>query len=246
MTGEIIKLKAKRNTYLKAALADSSELPDSQKRPIEEDQEIDITDYRDAGKGHHQISLRAPIGGIHIWYIYTADNADRSHWEPWEDTHPTPKDKAVVSVKYNALDRGPQITVPGRGKVYLYDPVQSKSPHFSWAEFTHGGARIPVNEQVTANMEKLALKLAPVRDKWGPMKVTSGYRPEPINSQVGGVPNSIHTTGGAIDLYPTTKPAKEFENWCYNTGWLEGGLGLGADYRGFIHLDIGSARVWAY
>lgn len=64
--------------------------------------------------------------------------------------------------------------------------------------------------------------------------VTSFYRPEPINQQVGGVPGSEHTKGTAMDVYPVGKPisylyTKIRPHW-------KGGLGDGRD-KGFVHLD---------
>lgn len=40
----------------------------------------------------------------------------------------------------------------------------------------------------------------------GPLGVTSFYRPEPINQEVGGVPGSEHTKGTAMDIYPVGRP----------------------------------------
>jgi uncharacterized protein YcbK (DUF882 family) len=64
--------------------------------------------------------------------------------------------------------------------------------------------------------------------------VTSFYRPEPINSQVGGVPGSKHTTGEAFDIYPVDRSLESFYQWI-RVRWT-GGLGDGRP-RGFIHLD---------
>ena len=73
-------------------------------------------------------------------------------------------------------------------------------------------------------------------DAWGqPLGVTSFYRPEPINTEVGGVPGSKHTTGEAVDVYPTNRSLEEFYQWIRRR-WT-GGLGDGRA-KGFIHLDI--------
>lgn len=44
--------------------------------------------------------------------------------------------------------------------------------------------------------------LQPIRDKLGkPMIITSGYRCQALNKKVGGVSNSQHTKGQAVDFY---------------------------------------------
>ena len=67
--------------------------------------------------------------------------------------------------------------------------------------------------------------------------MTSFYRPEPINSAVGGVPGSKHVTGEAMDVYPVSRSLEEFYQWIRHR-W-SGGLGDGRN-KGFIHLDTRS------
>lgn len=77
-----------------------------------------------------------------------------------------------------------------------------------------------------------------IREAWaGPIGVTSGYRPEPINAQVGGVPNSYHTKGMALDIYPADDSLQKFHNWLIQR-W-SGGYGDGRP-KGFIHIDTRS------
>jgi hypothetical protein len=64
--------------------------------------------------------------------------------------------------------------------------------------------------------------------------MTSFYRPEPINQEVGGVPNSFHVSGLAMDIYPIGLPLQALYDWLI-VRWT-GGFGDGRD-RGFIHLD---------
>lgn len=42
--------------------------------------------------------------------------------------------------------------------------------------------------------------LQPVRDFWGPVRVTSGFRCQELNRVIGGSPTSQHTTGEAADF----------------------------------------------
>lgn len=64
--------------------------------------------------------------------------------------------------------------------------------------------------------------------------ITSWYRPEPINREVGGVRNSFHVSGLAIDIYTPGWPIEELYRWM-RPRW-SGGFGDGRP-RGFLHLD---------
>jgi hypothetical protein len=74
-----------------------------------------------------------------------------------------------------------------------------------------------------------------IRKAWGgPLGVTSFYRPEPINTEVGGERGSFHIRGVAMDIYPVGRGLEEFHRWIRNR-WT-GGFGDGRP-KGFIHLD---------
>lgn len=48
--------------------------------------------------------------------------------------------------------------------------------------------------------------LDPLRAAWGgPIRVTSGYRSELLNTAVGGAPTSVHKRGSAADIKPSGK-----------------------------------------
>ena len=75
-----------------------------------------------------------------------------------------------------------------------------------------------------------------IREAWGgPLGVTSGYRPEPINTDIGGVSGSFHSKGMALDIYPVDESCKAFYKWI-SRRW-SGGLGEGCR-KGFVHIDI--------
>jgi GH24 family phage-related lysozyme (muramidase) len=111
------------------------------------------------------------------------------------------------------------------------------SKHFTVGEVLQYDARrrpIRGSAEVKAILE-LAAHLDRLRDSWGgPIGVTSWYRPEPINRQVGGVPNSFHTRGMAADIYPLDGEMDRFHAWLIKR-W-SGGLGDGRN-KGFIHVD---------
>ena len=94
--------------------------------------------------------------------------------------------------------------------------------------------------------------LEKTRKKFGdkPIVITSGSRPEPINTQIGGAANSEHTYNvpdkGAVDFYIKDLPLHTLENWC-DKHWPYS-VGLGAA-KGFVHIGIrpGRDRIrWEY
>lgn len=77
-----------------------------------------------------------------------------------------------------------------------------------------------VAEHLTELTEKI---LEPLRVAWGgPIKVTSGYRCDKLNSAVGGVYNSVHRLGYAADLQPGSGKIDDFikftREWLIKSG----------------------------
>jgi uncharacterized protein YcbK (DUF882 family) len=136
------------------------------------------------------------------------------------------------------------IKVPGLSKPVALDaPICLDSPHFSWAEATKGGARIPESEDITRNIIRIAKKLEDIRSTFGDrvITITSWYRPPAINRAVGGARYSKHLEGHAVDIIvgdldPRYVTEKLSENW-------DGGVG---DSSAFTHLDLSDRRRWDY
>ncbi len=126
------------------------------------------------------------------------------------------------------------------------------TPHFSYAEWTNGGeeARRFVNQGQCDIAIEISEFLEQAREKFGPLKITSGHRPPAINAAVGGASNSEHlfqSGCGAVDCYPINGFGQEFENWC-DREWPYS-IGYGMSYRNFTHIGIraGRPRVrWDY
>jgi hypothetical protein len=114
------------------------------------------------------------------------------------------------------------------------------SEFFTVAEVTQGDPdRIPTpGSEEEINILRLAAELDLIREAWdGPIGVTSWYRPYAINLAVGGVPDSQHITGAAVDIYPIDGDCQEFEDWL-DEEW-GGALGYGAfSGREFTHIDL--------
>ena len=75
---------------------------------------------------------------------------------------------------------------------------------------------------VIDRLEVLAVTLLqPVRDRWGPLWVTSGYRCPELNSAIGGSSSSAHMFGCAADFVPIVKvPTREIVEWIVEASGL--------------------------
>lgn len=74
------------------------------------------------------------------------------------------------------------------------------------------------------------VELQQLRDEIGPLTITSAYRCDKHNKDVGGSPNSTHTRGEATDLVSRNVSPKELADAC------EYFNGLGR-YPNFTHID---------
>lgn len=53
-----------------------------------------------------------------------------------------------------------------------------------------------------------------IRDEFGKIKVTSGYRNKKYNAEIGGAENSQHTKGEAADIIPQSADIFNVFKWC--------------------------------
>lgn len=110
------------------------------------------------------------------------------------------------------------------------------------------------SSEVISELEYLAKNvLQPIRDKWGPIRVNSGFRNPALNKRVGGVSNSVHqieyrTTilGAATDIVPVTADIIDVFEWAFHH---VGALKTIIIYRKktvckspFIHIDTRKSR----
>ena len=85
------------------------------------------------------------------------------------------------------------------------------SPHFALGEFTKSGTAIkhgvdntPHDIIVVVRLTTLCEKiLEPLRNQFGAIRITSGYRCHLLNLQVGGAIGSQHELGEAADIFVT-------------------------------------------
>ena len=83
------------------------------------------------------------------------------------------------------------------------------SAHFMLEEFSasetadaHGIDNTVPSSLVLCLAQLCASCLEPIREQFGPMRISSGYRCPALNELVGGVENSEHVSGCAADVVP--------------------------------------------
>jgi len=126
----------------------------------------------------------------------------------------------------------------------ILDKAIKNAPSFKYREFVKsdtairlGIKNVPSIEQ-WRNIELLAKNvLQPVRDKFGPIRITSGFRSQALNSAIGGSKTSNHCFGYAADIEPVSSNKKLIIiiEWIYyNCDFRE----LIAEYfpQGWVHV----------
>lgn len=139
------------------------------------------------------------------------------------------------------------IILPPRPSRWTLDTIQlhaSIIPHgsFTWAEATHGGTRMPDNQATVDAIVQVATMAQQARDRIGrPFMITSWYRPADINAAVGGVSNSRHIVGDAIDFYCDGLTGDQIY-WALDP-WWSGGLGRYVNFPYLCHIDARRYRA---
>lgn len=203
--GVVMSVKALENTWLKKKIASASELTESEKVAVALGKTYGVVSY---GEIPEQVHVEVELGGRSgIWYIY------EPHWIKISGA-------ALVNDEIDWTNFASLVT-----------------PHLSVGEVLQWDVKRtpPANSSDRRRLVETAREFEKIRVAWGgPLGVTSFYRPEPINTQVGGVPGSRHTTGEAVDLYPVGRTLDALYDWL-RVRWT-GGLGDGRN-RGFLHID---------
>jgi hypothetical protein len=96
--------------------------------------------------------------------------------------------------------------------------------NFTLAEVTKSGtanklgiSNMPNKEDMKRLRVLCEQVLQPLRNHFGPIRITSGYRSERLNKEVGGVSTSQHIKGEAVDIIPIEADIDEvFLYICHN------------------------------
>ena len=132
------------------------------------------------------------------------------------------------------------------------------APNFPLAELIHSntarerGINNAPTRDAQARLERLSHALQAVRNTINrPIPISSGYRNPVLNRAVGGVSNSRHLVGDAVDIRIAgwnAQSVKALIDACIAAGFR--GFGLGTNRAGavaFLHVDLRTApTVWLY
>lgn len=121
------------------------------------------------------------------------------------------------------------------------------SPHFTLAEMTRtssGLANVPTDAEVKALTALCVTLLEPVRNRFGPVSIHSGFRSKAVNAKIGGSKTSQHMRGEAADFHCPGATLEDVMRWIV----VESGLSYGqvileghtAGEPTWIHLSLGS------
>jgi zinc D-Ala-D-Ala carboxypeptidase len=121
------------------------------------------------------------------------------------------------------------------------------SPHFTLSELTRtssGIANVPTDTEVKALGELCTTLLEPVRAKFGPVSIHSGYRGPAVNAAIGGSKTSQRMRGEAADFHCPGATLEDVMRWIVTESGLKYGQvileGHTAGEPTWIHLSLGA------
>jgi len=202
----LLEMGALQDTWLKKRPVQAAELEDNEKVAVPRGRVYGVVSLKELPADvHAQVVLG---GGAGEWFVFGP------HWR---------RSQPVGEALPQAVDWGDMNCLVTKnltvGEVLQWDARRAPA----------------ANSADIRRILATAAQYQRVRDAWGaPLGVTSFYRPEPFNTEVGGVRGSQHIAGNAMDVYPATRTLEEFYQWI-RVRWT-GGLGDGR-IMGFIHLD---------
>jgi len=226
----ILTIQAVQDTWLKSTTDPAADLHEDQKVLVPAGKQLPLVATTEIqGNAHELVELATQAGRWHVFM---------PHFRRLQGSAPTaPPVPAVMDWSNFDAFITPNLTV---GEVLQFDHRRRPS----------------AQSAVVHRIFETAQEFQVIRQAWGrPLGVTSFYRPEPINQQVGGVRNSFHVSGLAIDVYSIGLPLQSLYDFLI--GRWTGGFGDGRN-RGFIHLDrrgggrfvpgggVRPAAIWPY
>lgn len=205
------------------------------------------SDAQGSFNGHIKFTLKYAkdyIQDLNTWYVFEGHaQIERSGKvvypppKPTTPTNPTPAPTPTYT--------GKAFRLPGNVSTFYTDQPIIPGGSFTWGEATHDATRIPTSVTIVNNIIALARQLQRARNQIGrPFLINSWYRPPAINAAVGGVINSQHLYGNAVDFQVNGYSGRALANAVML--WWPGGVGIYSNLPDVVHLDVGPRRVWGF
>ncbi|MBI5827668.1 MAG: peptidase M15 [Deltaproteobacteria bacterium] len=105
---------------------------------------------------------------------------------------------------------------------------------------TTGFLNRPDSDEINRLAELALHILQPIRERWGRIRITSGFRSPSVNSAVGGVSTSQHCFGEAADFAPLDAPIDEVFSWIVKDSGLQFGQCINErrGERRWVHVSL--------
>ena len=121
------------------------------------------------------------------------------------------------------------------------------SAHFTLAELTRtssGQPNVPNAAETKALAALCSSLLEPLRAKFGPVSIHSGFRSKAVNEAIGGSKTSQHMKGEAADFHCADAQLEDVMRWIVTESGLKYGQvileGHTAGEPTWIHLSLGA------
>jgi hypothetical protein len=155
-----------------------------------------------------------------------------------ERAAPTSPDAMPIPLPHSAPPRPPYWTPDN---IQLAASIVPNG-HFTWAEATRGGVRMPPNQTTVEAIVRIAQLAQQARDRLGrPFMVTSWYHPVDASHQRGSSIHDRHGIGDAIDFYCVGLTGNQV--YWFLDPWWPGGLGRYRRYPHLVHVDARPDRA---
>ncbi|HEY9737654.1 MAG TPA: peptidase M15 family protein, partial [Trichocoleus sp.] len=181
--GDRQELKVVSDTLFKSEPKLSSELTEVDKVFVKNGTVFELNSYGAVEKNHVKVALQGAFLGTQnrtTWYAYVPDvqiNGNQPGNKPNDSNGASPGTPQPA----NPTDPGKAMRFPGLDGLYytnypiIWTTDYGERGHFTWGEATHGGTRIPVNQNVVYGIIRIAKALEDIRHRYGgrPMRINS-------------------------------------------------------------------------
>lgn len=269
VSGSTITLKVVSDTLFKLKPVFSHQLTSAEKVFVKNGTEFEIADSEKVEGNHVRVVLATTGLGdrnLKTWYAYAPDivvEGNPSSNEPHKREGGTPQPVPEPTPTRPTTPPAPPVKpaprpstptnqptgpfrLPGFNSTFFLSEPIIPNGHFTWAEATKNGSRIPESRNVVYGIIRVARVMEEVRSRLGdrPIRINSWYRDPVSNRAVGGARYSRHLSGDAIDFVVIGLHSYTVYDRLNSWWGSQGGL---ASSSIFTHIDVrGFYARWSY